>query len=91
MLATKEHLSLRAVNMTKTAYAMFNFYDTFFSNYDVSELDTNTEHEEKVSCKVPMKGVIGVFRNFTNKDKKVHLLCFVCVYCCNLKIQLLRL
>ncbi|KAB0791934.1 hypothetical protein PPYR_03734 [Photinus pyralis] len=62
--AKKDYLSLKSVNMTTTAYCTVHLRDTFFSSYEVSQID--------LQCRIPVKGMLSVFKSFSHKDKKME-------------------
>lgn len=51
-------LSLRTVNMTKSAFASISFNQDFFSSFSVK-----SKNIEDNQCKLSMKSCVGVFRN----------------------------
>lgn len=51
-------LSLRTVNMTKSAFALIRFNLDFFSSFVVK-----SKTLEESQCKLSMKSCLGVFRN----------------------------
>lgn len=51
-------LSLRTVNMTKSAFASISFNQDFFSSFIVK-----SKNIEDNQCKLSMKSCVGVFRN----------------------------
>lgn len=51
-------LSLRTVNMTKSAFASISFNRDFFSSFIVK-----SQNIEENQCKLSMKSCVGVFRN----------------------------
>lgn len=76
-------LSLRTVNMTKSAFASISFNRDFFSSFIVK-----SQNIEENQCKLSMKSCVGVFRNmkqvsfnYMNQEKSsfhsnVHVHCF---------------
>lgn len=52
----KSGLSMRTVNMTKSAFSSVLFNLDFFSSFDVKSA-------EETQCKLSMKSCLGVFRN----------------------------
>lgn len=63
-------LSLRTVNMTKSAYASINFDLDFFSSFVVKAKNADENH-----CKLSMKSCLGIFRNM----KQVCILLLFCL------------
>lgn len=59
--------------MTTTAYCIFKFLDTFFASYEIE----NLEKLDDLSCVIPMKAVLGVFKSHGHKDKKVSVELFI--------------
>ncbi|PSN30763.1 Cell cycle checkpoint control protein RAD9A [Blattella germanica] len=62
-------LSLRAVSSSKSAYASFTFFDSFFSYYNYQQPNSQ---EEDVTCKISMKSCLSVFRSPGHMDKQVE-------------------
>ncbi|KAF5307429.1 hypothetical protein FQR65_LT06943 [Abscondita terminalis] len=59
-----DYLCLKSFNMTTTAYCVVNLYDTFFTAYDV------VPNDERLLCRIPMKGFLSVFKSHGHKDTK---------------------
>ncbi|KAJ9577805.1 hypothetical protein L9F63_005624, partial [Diploptera punctata] len=62
-------LSFRAVSSSKSAYASFTFFESFFSCYKYEE---GNSEEEDITCKVSMKSCLAVFRSPAHLDKQVE-------------------
>ncbi|KAF2904849.1 hypothetical protein ILUMI_01320 [Ignelater luminosus] len=65
----KDYLIFKAANMTTTAYCIFKFLDTFFSSYEIED----PEKVDDLSCVIPMKAILGVFKSHGHKDKKPEI------------------
>ncbi|KYQ50898.1 Cell cycle checkpoint control protein RAD9A [Trachymyrmex zeteki] len=64
----KESISFRTVNMVKSAYSDFTFHRSFFSYYDLGDL----EEEEAQKCKISMRSAMTVFKSAHTLDKHVE-------------------
>lgn len=62
-------LSLRTVNMTKSAFSSIIFNLEFFSSFVVKSKTTDENQ-----CKLSMKSCLGVFRNMKQVYSSVHLI-----------------
>lgn len=65
--AQETNLSFISTNTTKTVFAKFIFQNSFFSSFNVQETDS----QEKISCKIPMKSILKIFKFKPQKEKKV--------------------
>ncbi|KAK4878584.1 hypothetical protein RN001_011090 [Aquatica leii] len=63
--AKTDCLCLKSVNMTTTAYCTINLYEIFFTTYEAGQIGNDV-----LSCRLPMKGILGVFKSHGHKDKK---------------------
>jgi len=63
-------ISFRAVSASKSAYASFTFFESFFSYYNYEQ---QWSQEEDVTCKVSMKSCLAVFRSPSHLDKQVEV------------------
>lgn len=63
-------ISFRAVSTSKSAYASFTFFESFFSYYNYEQ---QWSQEEDVTCKVSMKSCLAVFRSPSHLDKQVEV------------------
>ncbi|XP_012253809.2 cell cycle checkpoint control protein RAD9A [Athalia rosae] len=61
-------LSFRTVNMAKSAYASFMFYDKYFSFYTFGDL----EQEDALKCKIAMRSAMAVFKSAHMLDKQLE-------------------
>uniref|UniRef100_A0A1B6CP83 Cell cycle checkpoint control protein n=2 Tax=Clastoptera arizonana TaxID=38151 RepID=A0A1B6CP83_9HEMI len=67
---SSKYFALRTVNMAQSAYAIFTFFDCFFSSYNFD--GTGEIDENSLTCKISMKACISVFKTPTCMDKQVE-------------------
>ncbi|KAM3723188.1 Cell cycle checkpoint protein [Dirofilaria immitis] len=60
-------LALRSLSCSKSAFGTFMFSKSFFSECDVSRLDSNTHNV----CRIPMKCALSAFKCVKNSEKAV--------------------
>uniref|UniRef100_A0A914EGN4 Uncharacterized protein n=1 Tax=Acrobeloides nanus TaxID=290746 RepID=A0A914EGN4_9BILA len=60
LVPTREGLHLRAINDTKSAVAIIYFATTFFSDYDVSQIDSDENAKNYV--KISMRAAMDLFK-----------------------------
>lgn len=58
MEPTHEGLVLRAFNSSKSACATMAFYDSFFTEFDTSNIDP----EQYNLCRISMKSALSIFK-----------------------------
>ncbi|KAL8605130.1 hypothetical protein ACOMHN_018931 [Nucella lapillus] len=74
----EQGLSLRTVNSSRSAYACFLFFPSYFQHYDDGRkqaADTSgseEDQEEGLRCKITMKSVMAVFRSLSTIEKTVE-------------------
>ncbi|TGZ55955.1 cell cycle checkpoint control protein RAD9A [Temnothorax longispinosus] len=64
----EESMSIRTVNMAKSAYSDFTFDKNFFSYYTLGDL----EEEEAQKCKISIRSAMTVFKSAHMLDKQVE-------------------
>ncbi|KAK7087158.1 cell cycle checkpoint control protein RAD9A-like isoform X2 [Littorina saxatilis] len=73
----EQGLSLRTVNSSRSAYACFLFFPSYFQHYDdgsrEDEAGRNSEEEEEgLRCKITVKSIMAVFRSLSTIEKTVE-------------------
>ncbi|KAF4529320.1 hypothetical protein B566_EDAN011414 [Ephemera danica] len=75
----KDGIYFRTVNPKRSAYASFNFTQSFFAFYKLDATSSNHtsnrrgDEEETLKCKVAMKSVLAVFRTPANNVESCQL------------------
>lgn len=69
--ASVDQLTIRTVNLSKTVFAVYKFLPPFFTHYTVA--NANAEDTEELKCKMPMKGILGVFKSPVQMEKQVSI------------------
>ncbi|KAH7724463.1 Rad9 family protein [Aphelenchoides avenae] len=67
MEPTHDGLVLRAFNSSKSACATMAFYDSFFTEFDTSNIDP----EQYNLCRISMKSALSIFKVVNTADKSV--------------------
>ncbi|XP_062590579.1 cell cycle checkpoint control protein RAD9A-like [Saccostrea cucullata] len=66
-------LALRTVNSSRSAYACFLFFPTFFQHYDDGTPEISSQDsEDSIRCKIAMKSCLIVFKSMSNIEKTVE-------------------
>ncbi|KAF5291598.1 hypothetical protein FQA39_LY14320 [Lamprigera yunnana] len=60
-----DHLILKTINMTATAYCTVTLHSIFFTDYEIEE-NISLEY---LFCKLPMKGIMSAFKQHLQKDR----------------------
>ncbi|XP_030041571.1 cell cycle checkpoint control protein RAD9A isoform X1 [Microcaecilia unicolor] len=69
----EDGLSLRSVNLSRSAYGCFLFAPLFFQFYEYTSCsDEDQDTNESFRCKVLMKSVLNVFRSLSSLEKTVE-------------------
>ncbi|KAK7505982.1 hypothetical protein BaRGS_00002704 [Batillaria attramentaria] len=70
----EQGLTLRTVNSSRSAYACFLFFPSYFQHYDDGSrnCDSGDSEEEGLRCKLTMKSVMTVFRSLSTIEKTVE-------------------
>ncbi|XP_076434773.1 uncharacterized protein LOC143274745 [Babylonia areolata] len=72
----EQGLSLRTVNSSRSAYACFLFFPSYFQHYDdgrkQTEASSSEDDDEGLRCKIIMKSVMAVFRSLSTIEKTVE-------------------
>ncbi|XP_025837664.1 cell cycle checkpoint control protein RAD9A isoform X4 [Agrilus planipennis] len=67
---TKESLLFRSINANKTAFCSFKFFNTFFTSFEVADIDSESDENPKLARKIQMKAILAIFKPL-HKDKNL--------------------
>ncbi|XP_025089862.1 cell cycle checkpoint control protein RAD9A-like isoform X2 [Pomacea canaliculata] len=69
----EQGLALKTVNSSRSAYACFLFFPSYFQHYDDgSRHGTGDTDENNLRCKLTMKSILTVFKSLSSIEKSVE-------------------